>query len=165
VKNSEKTTFHKFGVGVILLRKNTILLGKRKGPRNPDTYGLPGGFLEYSETLEICAKREVFEETGLKDIDVFSLFLIRWNGNKEQYVDAIFGAKCEYGTPLVRESERVVSWEWYKLTDLPSPLYTPTKLALDQYNRHGRFLKLRMQLIKWIYPRKEIILLVDNLPM
>lgn len=32
----------------------------------PDTWALPGGHLEFGESFDTCAKREILEETGLK---------------------------------------------------------------------------------------------------
>ncbi|MBQ7521450.1 MAG: NUDIX hydrolase [Clostridia bacterium] len=43
-----------------------ILLIKRKGYPFKDHWALPGGFLQPDETIEECAYREVFEETGVK---------------------------------------------------------------------------------------------------
>jgi 8-oxo-dGTP diphosphatase len=52
------------GVGVFLIniKKKLILVGKRK---NGDLLGLPGGWLDFSEDWNSCAKRELFEETDL----------------------------------------------------------------------------------------------------
>jgi len=41
-----------------------IVLVRRKNP--PPGWALPGGFVDYGETVEAAAIREAFEETGLK---------------------------------------------------------------------------------------------------
>ena len=49
----------------LVIRPNgSVLLVKRKFP--PAGWALPGGFLEYGETLEHAAIRELAEETGLR---------------------------------------------------------------------------------------------------
>src|SRR5262245_6048430 len=53
------------GVGVIVKRNGMILLGKRKNAHGTGLWAPPGGHLEFGETVEACAKRELLEETGL----------------------------------------------------------------------------------------------------
>jgi 8-oxo-dGTP diphosphatase len=57
---------------ICTIKDNTLqlLLIKRKYPPFQNSFSLPGGFLEIDkeETLEETAKRELEEETGLKDI-------------------------------------------------------------------------------------------------
>jgi len=54
------------GVGVLLVRNETLLLVKRK--YNPDAgfWSIPGGHLELGEKVKNAAEREGFEETGFK---------------------------------------------------------------------------------------------------
>ena len=56
------------GVGVFVLHPQTyrFLLGHRLGSLGAHTWGLPGGHLEFAESFEECAEREVYEETGLR---------------------------------------------------------------------------------------------------
>lgn len=53
------------GLGVILLRKQTVLLARRAKPPNVGTWSLPGGAQELGETAEAGARRELMEETGV----------------------------------------------------------------------------------------------------
>ena len=55
-------------VGVITIDfdgTRRILLIKRKNEPYKDCWALPGGFMNIDETLENCAMRELYEETGL----------------------------------------------------------------------------------------------------
>lgn len=51
-------------VDVIIETPGGIVLIRRKNP--PPGWALPGGFVEYGESLECAARREAFEETGLR---------------------------------------------------------------------------------------------------
>ena len=53
------------GVGVIIVKAGKVLIGERKGSHGAGQYALPGGKLEWKETWEECARREVLEETGI----------------------------------------------------------------------------------------------------
>lgn len=51
---------------VIFNREGHLLLIERKNQPYKGKYALPGGFVEYGETLEAAARRELVEETSLK---------------------------------------------------------------------------------------------------
>jgi len=51
---------------VIVTRDKKVVLVKRKFFPFIGSYALPGGFVEYGETIEKACVREAFEETGLK---------------------------------------------------------------------------------------------------
>ncbi len=53
------------GVGIVLLRGDEVLLVRRGKPPAAGMWSLPGGAQELGETAGDCAKRELFEETGL----------------------------------------------------------------------------------------------------
>ncbi|MCZ6662175.1 MAG: NUDIX hydrolase [Actinobacteria bacterium] len=64
------------GVGVAIVRDGKILLIKRRNEPGKGLWAVPGGKVEYGETLRDAAVREVKEETGL-DIVVGPLI---WSG-------------------------------------------------------------------------------------
>ena len=51
---------------VVFDRAGNLLLIRRKNPPFKGRYALPGGFVEYGETAEAAALRELHEETGLR---------------------------------------------------------------------------------------------------
>lgn len=53
-------------VDAIIEKNNKIVLIKRKNKPFKNMFALPGGFVEYGETVEQAAIREAEEETGLK---------------------------------------------------------------------------------------------------
>ena len=53
-------------VGVVCLRGDEVLLIRRGTPPRLNQWSLPGGRLEWGETLEVAALRELKEETGVE---------------------------------------------------------------------------------------------------
>lgn len=51
---------------IIFCENDSVVLIRRKNPPYKNSWALPGGFVEYGETVESAAKREAEEETGLK---------------------------------------------------------------------------------------------------
>mgnify|MGYP000485579306 FL=1 len=76
------------GVAVIIMRQNTILLGERIGAHGANTWATPGGHLEFGESVEQCAIREVFEETGLNISQITKLDFTNdiFSAEKKHYI-------------------------------------------------------------------------------
>ncbi|MHA1926261.1 MAG: NUDIX domain-containing protein, partial [Candidatus Thorarchaeota archaeon] len=53
-------------VDVVVTDGERILLVKRGKDPYKDRFALPGGFVEYGETVEETAVREIMEETGVQ---------------------------------------------------------------------------------------------------
>jgi len=56
-------------VDTVITQSNSVVLIRRKNPPFKGSWALPGGFVEYGETVELAAIRETKEETGL-DIEL-----------------------------------------------------------------------------------------------
>ena len=54
----------KVDLGIIIIKDNKILMGKRTGAHGKSTWALPGGHVEKFESFKECGIREVKEETG-----------------------------------------------------------------------------------------------------
>lgn len=115
------------GVGVIVQRTGQVLLGLRCGAHGAGTWALPGGHLEFGETPEDCAAREVLEETGLV---LQSLHRGPWTSDvfaaeQRHYLTVFMLAEAASGEPQRLEPHKCLQWRWFDWVALPQPLFAP----------------------------------------
>lgn len=121
------------GLGVYIRKDGKVLMGKRKGKLGPGFWASPGGHLEFGESLEACAAREVMEETGLVISNVhFGAITNDIFGPDKHYVTIAMIADWSAGEPVVMELEKCEEWRWCGWEDLPTPLFLPLENALKQ---------------------------------
>ena len=60
-------------IAVCVLKEGKILLTKRANPPSQGLWSVPGGVIELGETIQEAAKRETYEECGIK-IEVGAVF-------------------------------------------------------------------------------------------
>ena len=122
------------GIGVMIFKDKRILLGKRTGSHGEGEYAFPGGHLDYLETIEDCAKRETFEETGIEIENIRFQFLANVRKYKPKHYLHI-GVVADYksGEVQLKEPDKCEKWDWYSLDNLPKPLFWMTKLAIDSH--------------------------------
>jgi 8-oxo-dGTP diphosphatase len=115
------------GVGVFVLRERRVLLGLRRGAHGQGSWALPGGHLEYAESVEACARREVAEETGIElgrlragpySSDLFE-------AERKHYVTLFVLADWLRGEAELREPAKCSAWGWFEWESLPQPLFAP----------------------------------------
>jgi 8-oxo-dGTP diphosphatase len=142
--NEEKPKKVGIGFGVMILdSKGRILLGKRHEDPNKadsafkvsDVWTMPGGKLDYGESFEEGAKREVKEETGMT---LNNPKVICVNQDKNEYAHFItiglFSNEYE-GYPDVMEPDEITEWKWFELNNLPKNLYFPSAKVLENYRQ------------------------------
>lgn len=125
----------KVGIGVMIIKNNKVLLGMRKGLHGEGEYSFPCGHLEYKESFEQCALREIKEECGIEIKNLKFQFLtnvLRYYPKHYIYIGLI--AEWSSGEPVLREPDKYYFWQWYDLDCLPYPLFGMCSLAIDSYN-------------------------------
>ena len=124
----------KVGIGVIVVKDSKVLLGKRKNAHGEGSWCFPGGHPEFNEELEDCAKREVFEETGIniKNIKPATFTNDIFKGERKHYITLFFVAEYGSGEVRVMEPEKCEKWEWFHWDNLPQPLFLPIQNLLKQ---------------------------------
>ena len=137
------------GFGVMLLKDRKILLGKRNEDtkkadselRGEGTWTMPGGKLEYQESFEEGARREVMEETGiiLKNVKVICV-----NNDKNEYAHfvtiGLFSEDFE-GEAEVLEPDEITEWKWFASKDLPKKIFPPSKKVLENFKAKKFYLR------------------------
>jgi 8-oxo-dGTP diphosphatase len=127
--------FPKIGVGVIVVKENQVLLGKRKGAHGSGDWAFPGGHLELFETPEECAYRELLEETGLEAKEIVRGPWTNDIFDQEKHYVTLFMFVLEYsGSPQVLEPNKCEGWEWFEWDHLPEPLFESIKSLVESEN-------------------------------
>jgi 8-oxo-dGTP diphosphatase len=122
----------KIGVGVIVIQEGKILLGKRKGSHGSGDWAPPGGHLEFGETLEQCAERELLEETAIIPL---SQKRGPWTNDimgDKHYVTLWAFVHIFEGTPQLLEPHKCEGWGWFDWKELPQPLFLSVQNLIQQ---------------------------------
>lgn len=119
----------KVGLGVIVVKDNKILLGKRKNSHGDGSWGFPGGHLEYGESFEECSRRETLEETDvkIKNIKYITITNDVFEVEKKHYITIYMLAEYDSGDVKIMEPDKFDKWDWFSWEDLPEPLFMPIK--------------------------------------
>jgi 8-oxo-dGTP diphosphatase len=122
-------------MGVLVMRYGRVLLGRRRGSHGEGYYAAPGGHIEFGESFEQAARREVREETGLEITDMRLLsvgnYVFKSEDGERHYIDVDFVCEAPIGEPQLMESEKCDGWNWYELDDLPQPLFVVTQRMIE----------------------------------
>jgi 8-oxo-dGTP diphosphatase len=125
---------HLVGVAVIVIKDGKVLLGKRKNAHGAGTWQFPGGHLEFGETIEACARREVLEETGLRigRLQMGPYTNDFFEAEDKHYVTVYVLANDHLGELVLKEPHKCDRWEW---TAWPPPagkrLFLPIRHLLE----------------------------------
>lgn len=115
------------GVGVFVFKDGKFLMQKRQGSHGQGTWSVPGGHLEFGESFEDTARREVEEEIGVTITNVrFGAVTNDFFADEgKHYVTIWMLSDWEFGEVKNMEPEKCTAQEWHTFNDLPAPLFLP----------------------------------------
>lgn len=131
---SKKCLRPKVGVATIIKHHNSILLGKRLSKHANGFFAPSGGHLEFGESFETCACREVEEETGLlivnpKFLNAYNTVYFR---EQKHYVVVFMLVNYPRGQEHeIMEPDKYAGWELFDLNQLPTPLMPGLQMLIE----------------------------------
>ena len=131
----EKNLPLRIGVGAIVLNsENKVFVGKRKD--NPiDRWQMPQGGVDKDESFKDAMKRELYEETSIKNIEILKeldqwftyelpdeLIGIIWKGRfrgqkQKWFITKFTGDKDEINVDT--ENPEFIEWKWIEMEKIP----------------------------------------------
>lgn len=119
-------------VDIIIHDGDRVVLIERRN--EPVGWALPGGFVDYGETLEAAAAREAREETGLDltDLRQFHTYSDPARDPRQHNISVVFTAR---GVGTLRAGDDAGKVRWFPLDELPLPLCFDHAQILNDYRK------------------------------
>lgn len=125
----------KLTVDGIIINDDKILLIKRKNDPFKDKWALPGGYVEYGETVENAVVREIHEETNLS-VEIKELLGVYSSPDRDprgHTVTITFILNVKGGD--IKGGDDAVDAKFFKIQDLPDLSFDHDKIIEDAVRR------------------------------
>lgn len=115
--------------------KGQLLLIQRLKAPEARAWGLPGGKIDFGETVKAAICREIKEELDIDIALIGPVYIteIIDKGDGRHWVSPVYAARIQSGTPTLMEPHKHGGRDWFDLDNLPQDLTTPTRQFLSQY--------------------------------
>lgn len=124
-------------VGLFLFdAQGAILLIRRQGSHGAGQWGLPGGKIDFGETLPDCAARELAEETGVAidpaSVRIGPTITDYWPEDGRHFACVFASAPAPAdAAPRIMEFGKADGIGWFPLDGLPTPLFQPLENVMS----------------------------------
>ncbi|HUD06214.1 MAG TPA: NUDIX hydrolase [Candidatus Saccharimonadales bacterium] len=127
------TKIARIGIGVFIFKDGKFLMGRRKGSHGDGHWSIPGGHLEFGETFEDTASREVLEETGLeiRNVRFGAVTNDYFKDEGKHYVTIWVLSDWASGKEQLTEPDKFIEMQWRDFDNLPTPLFLPWQQLLS----------------------------------
>ena len=127
------------GAAILIVdEQNRLLLMKRS---DSGCWGPPGGATEPGEVVEEAARREAFEETGLRvsEMSLFGVFsgpelYYKYPNGDEVYNVTIVYMSSDFGGDVQLNHEHT-EWRWFTVDAIPENISPPIKPVIEKYKK------------------------------
>jgi NAD+ diphosphatase len=121
---------------VFLERSGKYLILKRGREPYRDRWELPGGFVEAGESPAEAARRETFEETGLRieSPRIVGAYTSRYGDDGKWTVDVAF--HCQAPPDDMSLSEESLDATWVSLEQMPPLAFQGERLAFEEFGQN-----------------------------
>ena len=135
-----------------------VLLIKRKNEPYKEKWALVGGALYNNEQLEDGVRREIFEKTGIKDVELYQYGVFDELGKTEDipmrmvaiaYLGLIDGKK----TKIIKENRNTVDVAWFDINKVPDLAFSHNEI-LNKEIEKLRELILESNILKVLLPKE-----------
>ena len=112
-------------------KKLSILLVERRNEPYINYWALPGGFIEMHETLVQSMQRELYEETGLQDVELsqFKTYGDPGRDPRGRTITVVFYGY--YNNQNIRAGDDAKDVQWFEIDNLPKLAFDHKNIILD----------------------------------
>lgn len=125
------------GCGAAIVVDGRILLLRRRRDPEAGCWGLPGGKVDWMETVVDAIRREVLEEVGVQLGPTELLCVVDHCDAAlgQHWIAPVHVASSIVGVPQLLEPTKHSGLEWFPLDDLPDRVTVATRVAVEELTR------------------------------
>jgi 8-oxo-dGTP diphosphatase len=127
------------GCGAAIVVDGRLLLLRRRTEPEAGAWGLPGGKVDWMETVAEAIQREVFEEVGVEVGESDLLCVVDHLDERlgQHWIAPVHLVSSFHGAPRLCEPAKHSGLSWFPLTELPERVTIATSVAVAELLRRS----------------------------